>query len=394
VKDEFSFVVLGPDGAVARIVTDAPECPSLVLDGATQPMALRAAPDARFPVRVCEAPIPRGTAAAAIGGHPLPLPKPPRRIVAFGDTGCRMIDEPGFRYHQACNDPAAWPFIKTSAAAARLKPDLVIHVGDYDYRESACPADDAGCSGSPVGYDWAAWRADFFAPAAALLRTAPWVMTRGNHENCGRANEGFFRLLDPRPMPAQCPAITDPYTVTLGIFAVIVLDSGAASDFTTPPDLVAVYQAQFAALNPPPGAWLLTHRPIWAFDTQHEMSGETHVAGINQTLEAASGNALPPAIAMVVAGHTHLFEALSFADRRPPQLVLGTGGDLLSDEILAPPGGRPIAGSSVAHGRIVHAWGFTVFERAAKGWKASFRDPDGVPRFTCAIVERDVRCAP
>ena len=72
-----------------------------------------------------------------------------------------------------------------SVAAAR--PDLVIHVGDYLYRESPCPKNDHGCAGSPYDDSWFTWKADFFVPAAPLLQVAPWIMVRGNHEICKRA---------------------------------------------------------------------------------------------------------------------------------------------------------------------------------------------------------------
>ena len=57
--------------------------------------------------------------------------------------------------------------------ARSWKPDLVIHVGDYHYRENACPKDIAGCRDSPWGYGWDAWDADFFVPARPLLAAAP-----------------------------------------------------------------------------------------------------------------------------------------------------------------------------------------------------------------------------
>jgi len=60
-----------------------------------------------------------------------------------------------------------------AASVAAAKPDLVIHVGDYLYRESACPPRDSGCARSPHGDDWPTWTADFFAPAAPALLAAP-----------------------------------------------------------------------------------------------------------------------------------------------------------------------------------------------------------------------------
>src|SRR4029077_15152285 len=39
---------------------------------------------------------------------------------------------------------------------------------------------------------------DFFKPAEPLLLAAPWVMVRGNHENCfGKNGDGWFFLLQP-----------------------------------------------------------------------------------------------------------------------------------------------------------------------------------------------------
>src|SRR5215831_8487936 len=216
-KLESTYVVLGPQGAVARaIVAEATRCPTITIDGSQREMNVRAAPDAMFAVLVCEMPIPASATAASIENAPLPLPRSQlKSIAAFGDTGCRLKaakgndgddDEDGGKY-QECNNPAAWPFAQVAASIAAAKPDLVIHVGDYLYRESACPPRDAGCARSPYGDDWPTWKADFFAPAAPALRAAPWIVVRGNHENCKRAGAGYFRLLDPAPASAPPPCI-------------------------------------------------------------------------------------------------------------------------------------------------------------------------------------------
>src|SRR5260370_28786262 len=196
------WVQVGPDGtsSVRAITEDA--CPSVTFDGKPMPMSVRSAPGrsfgdvkpAQFPVRGCEAMMPGDAVAAVLDGKALPLPRPnPQRILVFGDTGCRLATG---NATQDCNDINAWPFPKIAAMAAAARPDLVIHVGDYHYREGACPADSAGCAGRPWGYGWDAWNADFFAPAAPLFAAAPWVMVRGNHEDCSRAGEGWFRFLD------------------------------------------------------------------------------------------------------------------------------------------------------------------------------------------------------
>ena len=187
-KLEAAYVVLGPQGAVARaVLAQASSCPTITIDGAQQPMSVRALPDADVSGPGLRANIPAGATSASLENSPLPLPKTAlKSIAAFGDTGCRLKVREDARRRKAtpttmtlaANSRIAtfrrsghsrrWPRASTDA-----KPDLVIHVGDYLYRESACPPGDAGCARSPYGDDWPTWKADFFAPAApALLRGA------------------------------------------------------------------------------------------------------------------------------------------------------------------------------------------------------------------------------
>jgi hypothetical protein len=84
-------------------------------------------------------------------------------------------------------------FPRFAGQAARTRPDLMIHLGDYLYRESPCQPGDNRCTGTPWGDNWATWNADFFEPAAPLLHHTVWLMARGNHDECGRAGNGFTR---------------------------------------------------------------------------------------------------------------------------------------------------------------------------------------------------------
>ncbi len=387
-----AYTVLGPQGAVARAVVDGTQCPPLEADGKTLAMQVRAPADQRFPL-ICDGMLPAATMVARIDGRPVPAP--PRditRIALFGDSGCRVDARSGA--YQACNDDAAWPFARTSAAAAALAPGLVIHVGDYLYRESKCPAGVAGCTGSPSGDDWPAWQADFFAPAAKLLAAAPWIMVRGNHEICSRGGDGFFRLLDPRPLAPTCPFVTPVYQVVAGTEHFWLVDSGEANDVIADSRLVAAYRGDFAAITGPPGAWLLTHRPFWGVMRISAAVGLSVLVNADATLAAAADQGLPPAISLVVSGHIHLFEALGFADRRPPQLIFGTAGSALDKEITTDLVGREIGGTTIAYGRTLRAFGVTTMERGAAGWVATLRDEQGVPRFACTIAGSAVTCTP
>jgi Calcineurin-like phosphoesterase len=407
---EAVYVVLGANGPIARaVLAGTTQCPAITIDGAAREMNVRALPDsgtnAPFPILACEMPIPSGAGSASIANSPLPLLKPTlTSVVAFGDTGCRLkakkargsatdheADEDRGKF-QDCNNPSLWPFPQVAASAAASKPALIIHVGDYLYRESPCPPGDQGCAGSPHGDDWPSWKADFFAPAAPALRAAPWIVVRGNHESCSRAGRGYFRLLDPTPAqaPPPCIDIIGHYIVTVAGQSFIVLDSSGAADACAgKPCNAAPYAAEFAAMRPPPGTWLLTHRPVWGFDV--------HRRTINATLQqalAGSNGRLPEGIALALAGHIHVAEVLSFADKRTPQFVLGTGGTLLAGKIKSNLTGKRIAARTVSYGRADHRFGFAAIEPAAQRDRASavFRDAGGTKLFVCAIGPGEVTC--
>jgi Calcineurin-like phosphoesterase len=401
---EAAYVVLGPQGAVARaVLASTTQCPAITIDGARQAMTVRAlpdtGPDAFFPVLVCELPLPSGVASASIENTLLPVPRTTlKSIVAFGDTGCRLKakkgsvkakdqDDEDRGKFQDCNIPSAWPFAQVAAGIAAAKPDLVIHVGDYLYRETACPPRDRGCARSPYGDDWPTWKADFFAPAAPALRAAPWIMVRGNHEICRRAGAGYFRLLEPT-LANGAPACIDlipHYTVTVGEQSFIVLDTSDAAD-ACPCD-TARFAAEFSGMRAKPGTWLVTHRPVWGF--------RPHRKTINATLQqalAGSGGKLPDGISLAVAGHIHVAEVLSFADKRPPQFVLGTGGTLLAGKIQGNLTGEKIGGTTVSYGRADHRFGFAMFEPVAGGWTATFRDDRSRTLFGCKVGDSEVGC--
>jgi hypothetical protein len=179
--------------------------------------------------------------------------------------------------------------------------DLVIHVGDYYYRKTPCPAERTGCVGSAYGDSWTTWLADFFTPAAPLLSAAPWVTVRGNHELCNRGGQERRRLLDPHIASSECTAFSDPYVPHLGGLNLLVLDSADADDFSAPAEKVAAYATQLAGLLKVASshAWLLTHRPVWAL-AQGKLAGQS----INATLQTAIRRQIPPALASANAFRT------------------------------------------------------------------------------------------
>ena len=145
-KLETAYVVLGPDGTIARAVySGAADCPSLAVDGAARKMSLRMAPQtgdtAAFPVLVCELAIAATAKSATLEGQSLPLPASDKlvNIAVIGDTGCRLKAKKGTNRDEADyeeegkfqNCKSDWPFAQLAASVAANKPQLVVHVGDY-----------------------------------------------------------------------------------------------------------------------------------------------------------------------------------------------------------------------------------------------------------------------
>jgi hypothetical protein len=377
-----AWVEIGESGSIARIIVAGPrDCPRIEIDGRPlQPMLLRQpVPAGLRPA--CEASVPATARSASVNGQALALPHgAPSRVIVFGDTGCRVKDDE----IQACNDPDLWPFAQVSATAAGERPDLVIHVGDYLYRESPCPvASQALCGGTPNGDNWDAWNADFFTPAARLLAAAPWAFSRGNHEDCNRSWRGWFYYLDPRPFTGVCQAFSPPYVVKLGAFELIMLDSASVAANTLKEDQAALYAKQLASLPAhAPGAWLADHHPFWGLRTD---GAKGKPAPVSPTLEEAWDRAAPTGISLVLSGHVHLFELLSYDTARPVQLVAGDGGTALATPLANSVKGMAVRGAMVLAGDSQHQFGYTLLTRAGPSWDLTLRNRSREIMLHCVV---------
>jgi hypothetical protein len=180
------------------------------------------------------------------------------------------------------------------------------------------------------------------------------------------------------------------YTVKVGGQSFVILDSSDAAD-TCPKQgcKSAPYVEQFSNMSPAAGAWLVTHRPIWGLKNKN--------VRLNATLQAALARwdgRLPPGFTLVVAGHVHLWEVLSFADQRSPQFVLGNSGTLLAHRIKQPLIGQQIQNATISFGRSEHEWGYTLFRHNADetNWTATYYGINGDRKFSCRVSAAAVSC--
>ena len=421
-----SYTVLGPGGQIiARAITAADTCPAIRIDGVATPMQMRAAPGVAplrpgqgkasdFPVRVCEAIVPPRAQVVRIGSAAVTLPAlRTQRIVVLGDTGCRI--KQADHAYQDCSDAAAWPFRAVADAAAREHPDLVVHVGDYHYRENICPSG-AACTSGPWGYGWDAWNADFFVPAQKLLAAAPWVAARGNHEMCSRAGQGWFRLLDTAaPDPArscdhaeqdEAADFSEPYAVPLGgNWQVIVFDSARASrplDLGRPEDARAFerYEKELdivAALAAAPGmhSIFVNHHPALGFGARSDGTAVFGSPALLDPMRARFGERYYPAgVDLTLHGHVHTFEAIAFRSGQPPALVTGHGGDNLDAEVPTALAASYPSAPGVQFDFAVHAGGFgyLVLDREGEGWRIRAQGVDGTVQAVCALQDGRLAC--
>jgi hypothetical protein len=432
-----SWVVMGEGGeANIRVLSSLPTCPQLVVDDTAQTMQVRApagtvtqrktastAEDSKashFAYTTCEYVVSASVKKLTLEGAKIALPKAQvNRIVVIGDTGCRM--KKADDAFQACNDEKQWGFSKVAMKAAGFNPDLVIHVGDYHYRENPCPAGNAGCTDSPWGYGDDVWLADLFQPAAPLLKVAPWVMVRGNHESCARAGQGYWRFLDPRPYQAgrDCDLekndlqgdFSAPYAVQLGVAGnqtaqLIIFDSskvpGKKLAKTDP--AYAIYAQQFrqvdALAEQADFNIFMNHHPILGFAAGHKEDGRVEFKPGNQVLQSVMQEnhpqrLFPAKVQALLSGHTHLFEAVSFKSDHPAQFVSGNGGTAMDGALPNQTSVKdsPFAEAQVDHFSNSNALGFLVIDRAGENWLVQAYDQTGVMLTRCLLQNKTTNCS-
>jgi hypothetical protein len=392
VATDYAWMQLGPGGVqIARAVVGDAECPQIVVDGVAKAMDLRAGPDADFPVTVCEADVVPDATSVQVEDRDLPLlADEPDDIVVLGDTGCRLKDDA----IQSCNDPEAWPFATVATQAAAWSPELVIHVGDYAYRESPCPDGNAGCEGSPYGDTWAAWHADFFAPVGSLLTAAPWLFARGNHEDCARQGSGWFRFFDPAPMPETCEDYTDPYLLEIGNQRVIVLDAGSAQDVTPNDESTAAFAEQFQQMEELIGdetAWLVSHKAFWTLGADGDGNP---VEWTTATFREAGYLQPHTGIDLILAGHVHMAQLLWFTEgsELPAEIVAGNGGTMLEWFEDGAFTGEDLGDETLIEGLRYKHFGFVTLEQVDVGWVATVRMIDGTQPASCLVADKTMAC--
>ena len=378
-----TYVLLGEQGqAKIRVLTNETLCPRLTWAGQPHYMVERSGPEQKFSGRVCELSWPSGVSEVFLGGQKLPAPESfVQKIVVVGDTGCR---QKGSFAQQDCKLDWKWP--QVAQAAALEKPDLVIHVGDYLYRESPCTGQN--CQQSTYGDQQETWMEDFFNPAQPLLQQAPWVFVRGNHESCGRAGIGWFRYLEshqPNEQPhcqkdmAPQSDMMPPYRVPLSHQEqLLVMDTAEASNrnLAAQQDLIQAYSERFKQVQsmilPQSENWLVLHHPPLGYGYRPVLGYLEANSTLIHALEPLQFPGLfPPYIGLTIAGHVHAFELNRFAGQVPVGFVAGFGGTKLEPPFPSEGIGQtqPIEKVDLLQTETDTQFGYGVIEWQGRHWR-------------------------
>ncbi|CAE8654219.1 unnamed protein product [Polarella glacialis] len=306
-------------------------------------------------------------------------------------------------------DPSlnGWPFHKVAAQAAQEVLNatggaIVVHVGDFTYRHEPCPFPfpteltasqqehhrtfgDCVGAGARWGDTTEGWAGDFFEPAAPLLSVAPWIVLRGNHEECNHGGVGWFRYLDPRPADGSlfkgasssypwCVSKTGPYDVDFEEDQWLIIDSNKISGedvgiddypqeaFTeldadnfrgeaVPPMDETCYDESSGhqdlwmlsglqqLVQPSKRHWIGIHRPVFGLAFENEGNRTNKLYSFQCQLPNALrlANISLPDVPAIVSGHFHAFQVVE-SKQRPSQIVLGNGGT----QLATPWNGQPL----------------------------------------------------
>jgi hypothetical protein len=344
---------------------------------------------------------------------------------------------------QPCRDPGDWPFAmiaESARAKAVAGTSFILHVGDFHYRENPCIDLSAECGTSPYGDVWATWKEEFFEPAGRLLLAAPWVIMRGNHEDCARAGAGwifFFALPRQYDGGKACDDDAKTYQINIGSTAevpsrprvLVVMDSSDERNKHNIESNCEQYRKLLEKLNAEQPdrssreVWLAMHQPLWgrSMNGEQEKSATGLGDGNGNAFACVDGeteSALPVfrekfALAkdkriarLQLAGDNHAFQFFwPNAGPSPVQIIAGNGGTkldklypLLDPGTEAPRGKRdPDTSAPIVHD--VTSWGiagknltlmqhgFTVLQRLGTLWTATQFDRDGKEVVACRFSE-------
>jgi hypothetical protein len=116
--------------------------------------------------------------------------------------------------------------------------------------------------------------------------------------------------------------------------------------------------------------------------------------GENAAYQSAIGDKLSANLALIVSGHVHIAEALSFdqSSNLPPQLISGNSGTALDTMPSGTPTGAELDDPELVEAEILSSFGFLTLEPGPDDWVATQRDASGNAKVVCELGRDAAEC--
>ena len=170
---EYSWIQLNAQGKYEFRVVGVDSCPSIECDGIGIATQSRFEGSDSFAAKTCFADV-NNCSKVSFKESVREIKKSIDKIAFIGDTGCRIKigkKDKDLSSFQDCSDPNVWSAKEIAQTIASMKPDLVVHVGDYNYREK-CEnkelCEKLGITSEDVGDGYSIWEKDFLEPFDSL----------------------------------------------------------------------------------------------------------------------------------------------------------------------------------------------------------------------------------
>jgi hypothetical protein len=341
-------------GLIARaLVNRADNCPTVEWNGAAVAMSVRDPNRVEAYGKLCESRRPFADSlkiTIRLGGTVLlqqQVTSRPERIAVIGDTGCRIT----YYADQGCHDQKTWPFATVAQSVASQQPDLILHLGDYYYREVPCLAAATTCPPGPYGDREQTWRAEFFEPARPLIARAPWVLARGNHEDCQRGGYGWSYYFGDEA--AACDTTHKPAVIRLSGLTVVNFDTAQTGNAFLVGNMESYWYGLAQTLGtmrpttPGQPILLMSHEPgyfVCASASALQTCPDSLISGIGNVRGLSDAARKNGWRTILLSGHIHAFRSIDVVTQSGQpvsQVVVGTSGANQNDDptppILVPP---------------------------------------------------------
>jgi hypothetical protein len=113
---------------------------------------------------------------------------------------------------------------------------------------------------------------------------------------------------------------------------------------------------------------------------------------VNRTEQVSADERKLAGTDLILAGHVHLFTALSFGPARPVQLIVGNGGDSPSMDVAGPGVRTETIDNLPANVFQLQRYGYFVMDRTKDGWIGTAFSVYDQMLGSCTFIGRNVSC--